>query len=175
MTHDEILSTIAEAFAVAGIIHPMPQIVRSRATSFCGRAIPSKNVLMLTRAWEAATPKGQRRTVIHEAMHLAVAHLYGRHPGGAHGWAWRSLMMKAGIPADRCSNDPGAVAADNLARWRRDRWVFCPCASHLVSPQAFKGYATGRRTGTCRRCRGPISTTPHPPESLAPILQKEAA
>jgi len=182
---DAIRATIADALAKACPegAPPEPAIRWSRAYSYCGRALivdrraidgAFASIVVLSSSWRAATPEGQRQTLVHEAMHIADAWLHPGQPLG-HGWPWRVLMLKVGVPAEAASKDPGANAANALARWRRDRWVFCPCSAHRVSARAHNGYATGTRPGTCRRCRCPISPRPYDLETSARLVQGVAA
>jgi predicted SprT family Zn-dependent metalloprotease len=162
---------------------PTPAIRFTRAYSYAGRArveCSAKDrwaaLVSLSLAWHSSTPEGQRQTLVHEAMHIAAEWLY---PGssrltGPHGSTWRALMEKAGAPADRCSNDPGAVGASRMAQWRRGRWVFCPCASHRVPEPTARKYQKWPGY-TCRRCRSPISVRPYDLETTAHYLQGKAA
>lgn len=164
MTHDEVLATIREYLDKVAPGCPMPRVTYSRAYSYAGRAIDGFGFreIKLSLAWKASTPEGQKQTLIHEAMHIADAHLNGHFTG--HGWFWKSLMEKVGANPTRCSNDVGAVAAANQMTWHRSTWIFCPCRSHKVSPQMRASIARRPGSKICAKCRETLTLTPFPIE-----------
>jgi SprT protein len=172
-TTNEIRDLVSETFARLGC----PELDRVTRVEWNGRFTRrmgdarymanhirgTHRVRFSTPLWPRASVEERRETVIHEACHIAAAHIYG--PGvQAHGREWKALMRKAGAKGDRCHR------VDRTGLQRRTVRVpaYCGCMTHQIT----KARRTKMRKGIayrCRRCRQELRLTPRP--EGAPVFE----
>ena len=83
------------------------------------------------------------QTLPHEVAHLLAWDKYGRASKG-HGGAWKEMMAKLGVPAERTHKmDASAVYKNTL---------YCDCTAHPVSTRMYNSVARGKGR-RCRKCK----------------------
>lgn len=113
----------------------------NRVTSFVGKAkLREKSIVFATKYFSHPdfTEQDAINTVIHETCHIIAWEMYGEKlwvkKGSktifdAHGPRWKRLMVKCGIPADRCYD---GVKIESSRKKSSRLWVVCECCERII-------------------------------------------
>lgn len=156
----QINAWMAEAFKVMGapeLVGKVPWNFNKRMTSARGRAsctwldgkATDLYIEFSTSLMKLSDEEGQRQCVFHECAHIVDYHKGTYVQGRAHGPSWKSLMARAGVPAERCHK------VEPLKRRKVKRWkATCGCKVHMITSQKRKKIKRGEMSYSCKKCGG---------------------
>ena len=111
-----------------------------------------RRIRLSSRIFPHKTVEQRRQSIIHEACHIVVRHLYG-YGAKPHGWQWKNCMISMGLEPERCHDIDVYALGISKRRQRKPKEVAqCYCADGCrVGPIVAKRIRQGLKY-RCGKC-----------------------
>lgn len=138
----------SEDFELTQTVH-CKIVLNPRMRSTAGRARYSLNQIELNTRLLSENPDHIEQTLGHELAHLLSYEIFGSKLGRGHKKAWRSVMTRFGLEADRThSLDTSGLKRVHMPKAE----AACQCRTHLIKSRRYNKMRRGVNY-TCTICK----------------------